>query len=157
MTNHINQMYHYFRSYASSGDAYIFPIGTKVQIGDIFTKPLPTEQCLKLRLKLMGFWEVDGVLTNPKDFQIIVSNFASDKHYVKEGAWQFNGQPKFLCVNACAYVDMNVIVTFESFMSMMITFKIQGHMQTKNVCWRQRSLEASCKKFMHALRMCLMI
>ena len=54
-TKHINQMFHDFMSCVSIGDAEIFPIYTKVQIGYIFTKPLSKEQFLKLRLKLMGF------------------------------------------------------------------------------------------------------
>ena len=54
-TKHINQMYHHFRSHVAKGEIEIFPIDTKVQIGDMFTKPLPKEQFRRLRLKLMGF------------------------------------------------------------------------------------------------------
>ena len=43
-TKYINQMHHHFRSYASNGDAEMFPFDAKVQIGDISTKPLPKEQ-----------------------------------------------------------------------------------------------------------------
>ena len=52
---HANQMCHHFRSYVFSGDAEMFHIDTKVKIGEMFTKPLQNEQCLKLRLKFMGF------------------------------------------------------------------------------------------------------
>ena len=54
-TKHINQMYHHFRSHVAKGEIEIFPIDTEVQIGDMFAKPLPKEQFMRLRLKLMGF------------------------------------------------------------------------------------------------------
>ena len=54
-TKHINQMSRHSRSYASNVDVETFTIDAKAQIGDTFTKPLPKEQCQKLRLKLMGF------------------------------------------------------------------------------------------------------
>ena len=127
-TKYINQMHCHFRSYACSGDIEMFHINTRVQVEDMFTKPLPKKKILKLRLKLIGFWEVDGVLTNSKDCHIIVSNFTSDQHYVKEGVWKFNSQPTFLCVNSCAYVDMHVMVTFESCINMIVTFENQGRM-----------------------------
>ena len=43
-TKHINQMHHHYRSYSYNGDVETFPIDAKVQIGDTFTKTLPTEQ-----------------------------------------------------------------------------------------------------------------
>ena len=43
-TIRIKQMHHYFRSYVSNGDVETFPIDTKVQIGDMFTKTLPKEK-----------------------------------------------------------------------------------------------------------------
>ena len=54
-TTHINQMHHRFRPFVSSSDLELFPIDTKVQIVEVFTKSLPAEQFLKLRLKLMIF------------------------------------------------------------------------------------------------------
>ena len=54
-TKHINQIYHHFRSYVARKKIKILPIDTKVQIGDLFTKPLPKEQFKRLRAKIMGF------------------------------------------------------------------------------------------------------
>lgn len=54
-TKHINQMYHHFRRYVKDGSIKILPIDTTEQTGDIFTKPLPQNQFLKLRRKLTGY------------------------------------------------------------------------------------------------------
>ena len=54
-TKHINQMYHHFRRYVKDGSIKILPIDTKEQTADIFTKPLPQNQFLKLRKKLTGY------------------------------------------------------------------------------------------------------
>ena len=39
-TKHITIKYHHFRSFVKSGAVKIYPIGTKEQVADIFTKPL---------------------------------------------------------------------------------------------------------------------
>jgi hypothetical protein len=54
-TKHIALKYHHFRSYVKSKAIRIFPINTKEQTADIFTKPLDDPSFLYLRKKLNGW------------------------------------------------------------------------------------------------------
>ena len=54
-TKHINIKYHHFREHVRNGLIKIYPISTHDQIADIFTKPLPQNQFLKLRKVLLHF------------------------------------------------------------------------------------------------------
>jgi len=54
-TKHIALKYHHFRSYVKSKAIQIFPIDTKEQTADIFTKPLDERPFLYLRKKLNGW------------------------------------------------------------------------------------------------------
>ena len=54
-TRHIAIKYHHFRQYVKKGIIKIFPIDTKEQTADIFTKPLPAELFQYLRQKLCGW------------------------------------------------------------------------------------------------------
>ena len=54
-TKHIALKYHHFRSYVKSKAIQIFPIDTKEQTADIFTKPLDEQPFLYLRKKLNGW------------------------------------------------------------------------------------------------------
>ena len=54
-TKHIALKYHHFRQYVKQGLVDIQPIDTKVQIADIFTKPLEPGQFTFLRKKLCGW------------------------------------------------------------------------------------------------------
>ena len=52
-TNHIAIKYHHYRKHVADKTISIFPIDTKDQIADIFTKPLHRVIFRKLRLLLM--------------------------------------------------------------------------------------------------------
>ena len=54
-TKHIAIKYHHFRSFVQDKTIQIFPIPTKEQIADIFTKPLDDHDFVYLRKKLMGW------------------------------------------------------------------------------------------------------
>ena len=54
-TKHIALKYHHFRQYVKQGLVDIQPIDTKVQVADIFTKPLEPKQFEFLRNKLCGW------------------------------------------------------------------------------------------------------
>ena len=54
-TKHIALKYHHFREYVKRGLVNIEPIDTKLQIADIFTKPLEPNQFTFLRKKLCGW------------------------------------------------------------------------------------------------------
>jgi len=54
-TKHVNVIYHHFRSYVRDGLISIFPIDTADQLGDVFTKPLPQNDFLKHRKRLLHF------------------------------------------------------------------------------------------------------
>ena len=54
-TKHIATKYHHFRNAVAKGQIRIFPIDTKDQQADIFTKPLPKPQFEKLRKLIMGW------------------------------------------------------------------------------------------------------
>ena len=54
-TKHIALKYHHFRRYVQSKAIRIFPIDTKEQTADIFTKPLEATLFLYLRKKLCGW------------------------------------------------------------------------------------------------------
>ena len=54
-TKHIAIKYHHFRKHVSDKTISIFPIVTKDQLADIFTKPLDRVIFRKLRLLLMGW------------------------------------------------------------------------------------------------------
>ena len=54
-TKHINIKYHHFREHVRNGLIQIYPITTRDQIADIFTKPLSQNQFLKLRKVLLHF------------------------------------------------------------------------------------------------------
>ena len=49
-TKHIAIKYHHFREFVKSGAVKIYPIGTREQQADIFTKPLDEAQFKYLRL-----------------------------------------------------------------------------------------------------------
>ncbi|KAL7465176.1 hypothetical protein ACHAXS_005512 [Conticribra weissflogii] len=53
-TKHINVCYHHFREHVRSGLIKIFPIDTKVQIADIFTKALPQNSFVRHRIHICG-------------------------------------------------------------------------------------------------------
>ena len=55
MTKHLNIRLHHFRKFISSGKMKIFKIHTDDQQADIFTKPLASEQFLKLRKLILGW------------------------------------------------------------------------------------------------------
>ena len=54
-TKHLSVRLHHFRSNVVNGRIKIEHISTKDQIADIFTKPLPRDQFIKLRNKLMSW------------------------------------------------------------------------------------------------------
>ena len=54
-TKHLSVRLHHFRSYVKSKLISIRHVSTKEQIADIFTKPLPRDQFIYLRDKLMGW------------------------------------------------------------------------------------------------------
>ena len=54
-TKHIALKYHHFKQYVKSKAIQIFPIDTKEQTADIFTKPLDDKSFLYLRKKLLGW------------------------------------------------------------------------------------------------------
>ena len=53
-TKHINNTYHHFREYVRNRSIQLFPIGTKFQVADIFTKPLSKDLFVKFRKFIMG-------------------------------------------------------------------------------------------------------
>ena len=54
-TKHIAIKYHHFRSYVADGTIKIYPIESKNQLADIFTKPLDKTIFCDLRRRLMGW------------------------------------------------------------------------------------------------------
>ena len=52
---HIAIKYHHFRSYVADGTIKIYPIESKNQLADIFTKPLDKAVFTGLRKSLMGW------------------------------------------------------------------------------------------------------
>ena len=52
-TKHINLVYHHFRQAVREGMIEVVSVGTKDQIADVFTKPLPQNDFVKFRKKLM--------------------------------------------------------------------------------------------------------
>ena len=54
-TKHINLVYHHFREAVRDGLVTIISVGTKDQVGDMFTKPLPQNDFVKFRKLLMGW------------------------------------------------------------------------------------------------------
>jgi len=54
-TKHISLKYHHFRQQVKDGKVKIEAIDTKVQIADIFTKPLPRLQFETLRRIFLGW------------------------------------------------------------------------------------------------------
>ena len=54
-TKHINVKLHHFRSYVTSGQISIHPIGSKENLSDYLTKPLPVSEIAYLRKKVMGW------------------------------------------------------------------------------------------------------
>jgi hypothetical protein len=54
-TKHLSVRLHHFRSHIVAKTITIQHISTKEQIADIFTKPLPRDQFIKLRAPLMGW------------------------------------------------------------------------------------------------------
>ena len=54
-TKHINLVYHHFREYVRNGMVEVVSVGTKDQIADVFTKPLPKNDFVKFRKRLMGW------------------------------------------------------------------------------------------------------
>ena len=54
-TKHISLKYHHFRDQVKNGKVKIEAIDTKIQIADIFTKPLPKDQFQTLRKLFLGW------------------------------------------------------------------------------------------------------
>ena len=54
-TKHIAIKYHHFRSYVADGTIKIYPVESKNQLADIFTKPLDKTIFCDLRRRLMGW------------------------------------------------------------------------------------------------------
>lgn len=54
-TKHINLVYHHFRSFVKKRIINIYPIDTKDQLADIFTKPLDIKTFIHLRKRLLGW------------------------------------------------------------------------------------------------------
>jgi hypothetical protein len=54
-TKHLNIKYHHFREAVEDGLVTIHSIGTKDQLADIFTKPLPEAMFQNLRMKIMNW------------------------------------------------------------------------------------------------------
>jgi hypothetical protein len=54
-TKHINIIYHHFREHVRRGKIHIYPVSTKDQLADILTKPLPQNDFLRLRKKILHF------------------------------------------------------------------------------------------------------
>mmetsp|Transcript_10064 Transcript_10064/g.14229 ORF Transcript_10064/g.14229 Transcript_10064/m.14229 type:complete len:99 (+) Transcript_10064:1244-1540(+) len=54
-TKHINNTYHHFRSYAEEGHITVHHITSKIQIANMFTKPLAQNLFVPLRVKLIGW------------------------------------------------------------------------------------------------------
>ena len=54
-TKHIAIKYHHFRKHVTDKTVSIFPIDTKDQLADIYTKPLDRVIFKKLQLLLMGW------------------------------------------------------------------------------------------------------
>ena len=54
-TKHIALKYHHFREFVLNGTIEIRYVNTTEQLGDIFTKPLPSASFTYLRHKLMGW------------------------------------------------------------------------------------------------------
>ena len=54
-TKHIALKYHHFRSFVKAKTIQIFPIDTKEQTADIFTKPVDDKTFFHLRRKLLGW------------------------------------------------------------------------------------------------------
>ena len=52
-TKHIAIKYHHFREFVKSGEVKIFPVSTREQLADIFTKPLDEGQFKYLRSKFL--------------------------------------------------------------------------------------------------------
>ena len=55
LTNHIAIKYHHFIKHVADKTICVFPINTKDQLVDIFTKPLDRVIFTKLRMLLMGW------------------------------------------------------------------------------------------------------
>ena len=47
--------YHWFHEHLSPGQVEIVAIASKDQLADIYTKPLPAHQFIKLRIILLGW------------------------------------------------------------------------------------------------------
>lgn len=54
-TKHLSCRLHHFRSFVSRGDITIEHVSTTEQLADMFTKPLPRDQFIKLSNRLMGW------------------------------------------------------------------------------------------------------
>ena len=54
-TKHINIVYHHFREHVRKGKIHIYPVLTKDQLADILAKPLPQNDFLRLRKKILHF------------------------------------------------------------------------------------------------------
>ena len=52
-TKHINVIYHWFLDHVRSKEIKIYPILTEQQLGDIFTKPLPSKTFLQHRKSIL--------------------------------------------------------------------------------------------------------
>jgi hypothetical protein len=53
-TKHINLVYHHFRGAVRDGMIEVVLVGTKDQLADVFTKPLPLHDFVKFRERILG-------------------------------------------------------------------------------------------------------
>jgi hypothetical protein len=54
-TKHLSIKYHHFREAVEDGLVLIHSIGTKQQLANIFTKPLPQDTFVYLHMQIMGW------------------------------------------------------------------------------------------------------
>ena len=54
-TKYINAKYHFFRRFVAIGKIVLQYVPSKEQLADIMTKPLPAEEFVRLRVKIMGW------------------------------------------------------------------------------------------------------
>jgi hypothetical protein len=54
-TKHLNVKLHHFRDYVTRGEISLHKVGTKEQLADYLTKPVPQDILQYLRLKVMGW------------------------------------------------------------------------------------------------------
>ena len=70
--------YHHFRSYVANGSIQIFPIDTKDQLANIFTKLLDRVVCVKLRRLLMGWYIGYTIKQQESRFPLLITREYKD-------------------------------------------------------------------------------